>query len=108
MPKAYNPWTPDNSFFKGGRRKYEWNFVRPPNPYVQITHEMSLSQTHVTGGKEYKWDSPLPPDELDSFTLNPSTEDSKECSKVVGGKGYSWDFYLAPGAEVHSSSCPST
>ena len=69
---------------------------------------MSLSQTHVTGGKEYKWYSSLPPDELDSFTLTPSTEDSKECSKVVGGKRYSWDFYLAPGAEVHSYSCPST
>ena len=52
MPKAYNPWTPDNSFFKGGGRKYKWNFVRPPNPNVQITDEMSLSQTHVTGGKE--------------------------------------------------------
>ena len=69
---------------------------------------MSLSQNHGTGGKECKWDSSLPPDELDSFTLNSSTEDSKECSKVVGGKGYSWDFYLAPGAKVHSSSCPST
>ena len=23
MPKAYTPWTPDNSFFKGGRRKYK-------------------------------------------------------------------------------------
>ena len=107
FPRLHNPGTPDNSFFKGRRRKYEWNFVRPPNPNVQITNEMSLSQTHVTGGKEYKWDSSLPPDELDSFTLTPSTEDSKECSKVVGGKGYSWDFYLAPGAEVHSSSCPS-
>ena len=69
---------------------------------------MSWSQTHATGGKEYKWDSSLPPDELDSFTLTPSVEDSSESSKTVGGKGYSWDFHLAPGAEVPSSSCPST
>ena len=69
---------------------------------------MSCSQTHATGGKVYKWDSSLPPDEFDSFTLIPSVKDSKECSKVAGGKAYSWDFHLAPSAEIATSSCPST
>ena len=109
MPKAYNPWAHNDPFFIGGRRKYKWNFVRPPtSPNVHIIDEMSWSQTHVTGGKEYKWNSPLPPDELDSFTLTPNAEDSKECSKVPGGKEYSWDFHLAPSAELSLSSCPST
>ena len=78
----------------------------PPNPNVQITDEMSLSQTHVTGGKEFKWDSSLPPDELNSFTLTSSAEDSKECSEVTGGKAYSWDFHLVPSADVPLPSCP--
>ena len=32
MPNVCNPGTPDNSFFKGGRRKYEWNFIRTTKP----------------------------------------------------------------------------
>ena len=108
MPKAYNPWAHNDHFFIGGRRKYKWNFVRPPNANVQITDQRSLSQIHTIGGKEYKWDSSLPPDELDSFTLTPSAKDPKECCKVAGGKAYSWDFHLAPSAEDPSSSCPST
>ena len=110
MSNVCNTGTPDCSFFKGGRRKYKWNFIRPPNPNVQITNKVSLSQTLtcVMGGKEYKWDSSLPSDELDSLSPLPGQEDSNECSDIVAGKGYSWDFYLAPGAEVHSSSCPST
>ena len=87
----------------GGRRKYKWNFVRQPNPNVQIIDEMSWSQTHATGGKEYKWDSSLPPDKLVSFTLTTGTED---CCKIAGGKAYSWDFHLAPSAEVPLPSCP--
>ena len=104
MPKAYNPWAHNDPFFIGGRRKYRWNFVRPPNPKVQI----SLTQTHTIGGKEFKWDSSLPPDELDSFICTSSTEDSKECSEITGGKAYSWDFHLAPSVEVSSPSCPFT
>ena len=108
MPKAYNPWAHNDPFFIGGRRKYKWNFARPPNPNVKIIDEMSWSQTHTIGGKEFKWDSSLPPDELDSFTLTSSAEDSKECSEITGGKAYSWDFHLAPSAEVSSPSCPFT
>ena len=63
----------------GGGRKYEWNFIRSPNPNVQIVGEMSWFQTHAPGGKEYKWDSSLPPDELDSLSPIPSQEDSNEC-----------------------------
>ena len=68
---------------------------------------MSWFQTHATGGKEYKWDSSLPPDELDSLSPIPSQEDSNECSDIVGGKAYSWDFHLAPSAEVSHPSCSS-
>ena len=79
-------------------------FCQTPNPKVQI----SLTQTHTIGGKEFKWDSSLPPDELDSFICTSSAEDSKECSEITGGKAYSWDFLLAPGAEVSSPSCSFT
>ena len=79
--------------------------------FCQATKPKSPNQLDPNsyhGGKEFKWDSSLPPDELDSFTLTSSAEDSKECSEITGGKAYSWDFHLAPSAEVSSSSCPFT
>ena len=106
MSKAYNLWAHNDPFFIGGGESI--NGILSGHQ-IQVLKSLmkSLSQTHATGGKEYKWDSSLPPDELDSFTLMPSTEDSKECSKVPGRKAYSWDFHLAPSAEVPLPSCPS-
>ena len=47
--------------FKEGRRKYKWNFVRPPNQKVQIQNELDMPHVHQTSISAFEWNLPQPP-----------------------------------------------
>ena len=113
---------------KGRRRKYKWNFVRPPKQNVQIQNELILSHVHQTSVSAFEWNLLQPPNLVSHSTQVPpnfvscsiqvpsnfashstqvlNQKDSVMCHGKVGGKSYSWDFYLAPSASTPSCHSP--
>ena len=86
---------PKRQSFKGGRKKYKWNFIRPPKQKVYIQNELDLPHVHQTNVIE--WNLPRPP----NFEA-PNEKDLAMHHDKVGGKSYSWDFHLAPSASIPS------
>ena len=99
--------------FQRGRKKYKWNFVKPPRQNVQIQNELDLSHVHRTSVSPFEWNLPQPPNfvshsiQVPSNFISHSIQAPNEKDLVmhhgkVGGKSYSWDFHLAPSASIPS------
>ena len=97
--------------FQRGRKKYKWNFVRPPRQKVQIQNESDLSHVHRTSVSSFEWNLPQPPNFVSHSTQVPSNFISHSIQAPnekdlvmhhgkVGGKSYSWDFHLAPSVSI--------
>ena len=112
-----NTFLPKRQSFKEGRRKYKWNFVRPPKQKVHIQNELDLPHAHQTCVSAFEWNLPRPPNFVSHSTPVPpsftshSTQvsnqvDSGICHGKVSGKSYSWDFHLAPSVSPPSCHLP--
>ena len=97
LPTSGNTFHPKRQSFKEGRRKYKWNFIRPPKQKVYIQNELDLPHVHQTNASAFEWNLPRPP----NFEA-PNEKDLAMHHDKVGGKSYSWDFHLAPSASIPS------
>ena len=113
LPTSKKTNHPKRQSFKGGRKKYKWNFVRPPRQNVQIQNELDLYHVHRTSVSPLEWNLPRPPNFVSHSTQVPSNfishsiqapneKDLTMHHDKVGGKSYSWDFHLAPSASIPS------
>ena len=105
LPTSGNTFHPKRQFFKEGKRKYKWNFVRLPNQNVHIQNELNLPHGHQTSA--FEWNLPLPPNFVWHSTQVPNQNYLDIYHSKVGGKSCSWDFHSASSASTPSCHVPS-